>query len=79
MIAEAIDTALTLGWAFLIWLTLVSLTAALALHTLIAIAWWTARTTWRAVRGTSAPGWARSRYAARLIARRTRPDYEEAA
>ncbi|NEY33055.1 hypothetical protein GTU99_12780 [Streptomyces sp. PRKS01-65] len=79
MIAEAIDTAVTLGWAFLIWLTLVSLAAALALHTLLAIAWWTARTTWRAVRGAGAPGWARNRVQARLIARRTRPDYDEAA
>ncbi|GAB2731588.1 hypothetical protein [Streptomyces bullii] len=76
MIAEAIDTAITLGWAFLVWLVLVSLAAALALHAVIVIVCWTVRALWRGLEG---PSWARNRLRARLFARRTRPDYEEAA
>lgn len=51
MIAEAVDTAITLGWALAAWIVLVSLAAALALHTVIAVVWWAGRTTWRALRG----------------------------
>ncbi|MFF5980880.1 hypothetical protein ACFY78_18745 [Streptomyces olindensis] len=75
MIAEAIDTAITLGWAFAVWLVLLSLAAALALHAVIAIVSWTVRALWR---GLGGPSWVRSRLAARRYARATR-DYEEAA
>ena len=83
MIAEAIDTAITLGWALLVWVGLLSLAAALILHAVIAIAWWTLRGLWRAARAawrdTGGPTWARSRIGARRYARRTRPTYDEAA
>ncbi|MEU0199160.1 MULTISPECIES: hypothetical protein [unclassified Streptomyces] len=75
MIADAIDTVITLGWAFVGWLALISIAAALALHTVIAAVWWTARALWR---GLGGPSWGRSRIASRRIARATR-DYEEAA
>ncbi|MGW7498624.1 hypothetical protein ACWGKA_30640 [Streptomyces luteogriseus] len=82
MIAEAIDTAITLGWAFLAWLALLSLVTGIALYAAIAISWCALRTLWligRAIwRSLGRPAWARSRYAARRIARATR-DYEEAA
>lgn len=76
MIAEAIDTVITLGWAFLIWLVLLCLFAALALHTLLVIACCVLRALWR---GLGRPTWSRNRLRARLYARRTRPDYDEAA
>ncbi|MEY9995850.1 hypothetical protein ABIE67_007882 [Streptomyces sp. V4I8] len=50
VIAEAIDTVLTLGWALAAWIVLTALAAALALHTVIAIAWWAGRAAWRACR-----------------------------
>ena len=50
MIAEAIDTVLTLGWALAVWIVLVSLTAALALHTVLVAVWWAGRAVWRAWR-----------------------------
>lgn len=43
MIAEAVDTVVTLGWAFAVWIVLCALAVALAVHTVIAVAWWTAR------------------------------------
>lgn len=48
MIAEAIDTVLTLGWALAAWIVLTALAAALALHTALAIAWWAGRAVFRA-------------------------------
>jgi hypothetical protein len=51
VIAEAIDTVLTLGWALAAWIVLVSLAAALALHAVLAIVWWACRTAWRGVAG----------------------------
>jgi len=50
VIAEGIDTAVTLGWALAAWIVLVSLTAALALHTALVAVWWAGRAVWRAVR-----------------------------
>ena len=50
MIADAIDTALTLGWALAAWIVLTALAGALALHAVIAIAWWAGRATVRAVK-----------------------------
>ncbi|MEV0244947.1 hypothetical protein AB0I06_34295 [Streptomyces sp. NPDC050674] len=54
---------------------LVCLAAALALHALLAIIWCILRALWR---GLDGPAWARSRLAARQIARATR-EYDEAA
>lgn len=48
MIAEAIDTVLALGWALAAWIVGLALAAALALHTVIAIAWWAGRAAFRA-------------------------------
>jgi hypothetical protein len=65
LLADAIDTAITLGWAFLIWLALVSLTAGLALYAVTVIAWWTLRALWRGLEG---PSWRRGRLHARFLA-----------
>jgi hypothetical protein len=50
VIAEAIDTALTVGWALAAWIVLTALAAALALHTVLAVVWWAGRATVRAVK-----------------------------
>jgi hypothetical protein len=76
VIAEAIDTVVTLGWAFAVWFVLICLATTLALHAVLAVLWWVLRALWR---GLDGPSWARGRLAARRYARRTRPDYEEAA
>jgi uncharacterized membrane protein YGL010W len=76
VIAEAFDTIRTLGWAFAIWFVLICLVTALALHAVLAVLCWILRALWR---GFGRPSWARSRLRARLYARRTRRDYEEAA
>ncbi|MEU9640910.1 hypothetical protein [Streptomyces sp. NPDC048188] len=47
MIAEALDTLITLGWAFLAWLTIVAAVATLALWTLTLAVCLTARAAWR--------------------------------
>lgn len=42
MIAEAVDAAVTLGWALLVWVLLLAFTATAALYTLVvtaALAW----------------------------------------
>jgi hypothetical protein len=51
VIAEAIDTVLTLGWALAAWIVGLALAAALALHTVLAIAWWAGRAALRARAG----------------------------
>ena len=80
MIAEAIDTLITLGWAALAWLVILSAACALVLTTITAAIIATARglhrlTRW-AIHRTPRPTWARNRATARRIAR-TRT-YEEA-
>jgi hypothetical protein len=62
VIAEAIDTVITIGWALLAWIILTAVFATLALYTLVVTAWtvcravWRAgRAAWRAVRGRHAP------------------------
>lgn len=50
MIAEAIDTAVTLGWALLAWIVLTAVFATAALYAVIAAGWWVWRGVWRAVR-----------------------------
>jgi multisubunit Na+/H+ antiporter MnhE subunit len=75
VIAEAIDTLITLGWAALAWLTVLAAVTAIVLLAGTAVGAWAVRAVWR----TARPTWARGRHHAQRIARRTRPDYEEAA
>ena len=51
MIGEAIDTALTLGWALAVWIVLTSAAAALALYTVLVTAWCLVRVTVTAAMG----------------------------
>ncbi|AMW11637.1 hypothetical protein A4E84_20345 [Streptomyces qaidamensis] len=76
MIAEAFDTLITLGWGLAAWIVLLALAATLALYAVLASVWWSLRALWR---GLGRPTWSRNRLRARLYARRTRHDYEEAA
>ena len=77
LIAEALDTLLTLGWWALGWITVLAMLATIILLTLAALGSWATAHLWRR---TIRPAWARSRTTARRIARRTRPDdYGEAA
>lgn len=66
MIAEAIDTAITLGWALGAWLLLLAAICTIGLLGTIALTvWaWTAAT-----RALTAPSWARGRARARTLAR----------
>ena len=85
MIAEAIDTAVSIGWAIVAWIFVLAFVATTVLFTtMLAVAqgWKAAR---RALRG---PSWARGRLRARILARKPRkrysghtdaPDYQEAA
>jgi hypothetical protein len=77
LIAEALDTLITLGWWALGWITVLAAALTIVLLTSCAVGAWAVRGLWRtAVR----PAWARSRTTARRIARRTRrTDYREAA
>lgn len=50
MIGDAIDTAVTLGWALAAWIAVLALAAGLALHTIIAVVWWAGRTAWTLIR-----------------------------
>jgi len=49
VIAEAIDTAFTLGWAFLIWLVLVAFFAGAALYAAVVTAACACRAVWRGI------------------------------
>lgn len=85
MIAEAINTAVSVGWAIVAWLMAAAFVATVVLFTtMLAVAqgWKTAR---RMLRG---PSWRRGRLRARIHARRHRtrhneptdvPGYQEAA
>jgi hypothetical protein len=75
VIAEAIDTALTLGWALLGWIIVFAVFGTIVIFASLATGAYAAHSLWRTV---GRPAWARSRRRARLIARATR-DYEEAA
>lgn len=55
MIAEAVDTLFTLGWAVLAWLTIGTFAAAVGLLAVTAAVAWTVRAVWRAARGIQAP------------------------
>lgn len=92
MIAEAIDTAITLGYALAGWVIFFATIAAILALAAIACGAWGVRALWRR---TAGPSWARGRIRARIhvarlrrrSTRRTRPlwshsqplDYEEAA
>lgn len=49
MIAEAIDTLFTLGWALLVWIVLLAAVASLALWTVIVTVACACRAVWRGV------------------------------
>jgi len=74
VIAEAIDTAYTIGWAIVAWIIAFAFVATVALFTtMLAVAqgWKTAR---RVLRG---PSWARGRLRARIHARAHRRRHSE--
>ena len=75
MIADAIDTVITLGWALAGWIIVLAVVGTIVIFAALATGAYAARSLWRSV---GRPAWARSRRRARLIARATR-DYEEAA
>jgi hypothetical protein len=85
VIAEAIDTAYTIGWAIVAWVILTAAAGTLALYTLLVTAWTVCRLVWRVgraawqavTRGTAGPSWARGRIRARIHARRHRTRHNE--
>ncbi|MFF6829607.1 hypothetical protein OG481_01990 [Streptomyces longwoodensis] len=74
--AEAFDTLITLGWWALAWLIVLGVVGSICILTALATGAYTCRLIWRTARR---PAWARTRHQARQHARRTRPDYQEAA
>ncbi|MBL3669088.1 hypothetical protein JL475_24455 [Streptomyces sp. M2CJ-2] len=85
MIAEALDTMWTLGWALTAWIAVFAAVGTIVIFATIAAGAWATRALWRA---TAGPSWRRSRLRARILARtRTRRasepaepnDYREAA
>lgn len=85
MIAEALDTAITLGLALLAWIVVFAAVGTIVVLTAIATGAWAVRALWR---HTAGPSWRRSAIRARILARRrVRPpqahtddsDYDEAA
>ncbi|MFE7236119.1 hypothetical protein ACFVAF_37005 [Streptomyces sp. NPDC057596] len=73
LLTEAINTAVTLGWALLAWIAVLAALGTLALLGVIAVLTAAVRTLWRR---TVRPSWARGRLRARLLAssRTKRPD-----
>ncbi|MET7458495.1 hypothetical protein ABZT03_43145 [Streptomyces sp. NPDC005574] len=51
MISDAIDTAITLGWALLAWIVLTSAVAVLALYAVAVVVGCVCVTVWRVARG----------------------------
>jgi hypothetical protein len=49
VIAEAVDTVITLGWALLVWIVLLAATVTLALWTVVVTVAWACRALWRGV------------------------------
>lgn len=76
LLTEALDTLIRLGWAIAGWAIFLAAVASILTLAAIATGATAIRATWRR---TAGPTWARSRTRARLYARRTRRDYEEAA
>lgn len=54
MIADAVDTAITLGWALAAWIVLTAAVGTLALWTVVVTVWWTVRASVRAARPSCA-------------------------
>jgi hypothetical protein len=54
VIAEAIDTVWTLGWALFVWFVLCAVFATLALYTLAVAVWWPCRAAREGVAGALA-------------------------
>jgi hypothetical protein len=75
VITDALDTILTLGWAFAAWLTVLATVGTVIIFTLAATGTWAAHLIRRT---TGGPAWARSKRAARRYARARRA-YDEAA
>lgn len=76
IVAEALDTLITLGWWALGWLIVLGVVGSILTLTAIATGAYTVRLVYRAARR---PAWALTRAGARRYAHRTRHDYEEAA
>jgi hypothetical protein len=76
VIAEAIDTAVSIGWAIVAWIILTAAFGTLALYTLLVTAWTVCRLAWRVgraawqavTRGATEPSWRRGRLRARIHA-----------
>lgn len=47
MIGEAVDTAVTLGWALAVWIVLLAFVASLALWSVVVVVWAVGRAIWR--------------------------------
>ena len=75
LIAEAIDTLITLGRWFVAWLAVLAALASIVLLAGTAAGMWAGRLLWRRA---GRPAWARTRTQARRYAR-SRRDYDEAA
>jgi hypothetical protein len=54
VIAEAIDTVITLGWALLVWIALTAAVVTLAGWTVVVTVVWACRALWRGVTGVRA-------------------------
>ncbi|MET8978533.1 hypothetical protein ABZX85_23235 [Streptomyces sp. NPDC004539] len=54
MIAEAVDTLITLGWAALVWLVVLSAAATVAVLAVAGVAGWGVGAAWRGLRGALA-------------------------
>lgn len=67
MIAEAIDTAITIAWALAGWVIFFATVAAILALAAVATGAWGVRALWRR---TAGPSWARGRLRARIHAHR---------
>ena len=51
MIAEAVDAAVSVGWALLVWVVLMAVFATAALYAVVVTVWVVGRSVWRVLRG----------------------------
>jgi hypothetical protein len=49
VIADAVDTAITLGWALAAWIVLTAAAGCAAVYAGVVAAWWAGRTVWTAI------------------------------
>ena len=54
MIAEAVDTVITLGWALVVWIVLTTAAVTAGLYAVVVAVAWPCRTAWEAVAGAVA-------------------------